>query len=370
MILLSPCISAHSGRTDSNGGHYDNSTGSYHYHHGYPAHTHYDKDGDGDIDCPYYYKSNTNYSNSTNIKNYVSVNSSENSTTDWSRLCFAGFCFFLFVLIADIVFMLTLLRDYSKCSNEAVISSFFQKISLVLPLNYNSSTTNTPKQNYTHIDTVLQTSEQIENIFKDTKQAYIDSTSSVYRNITISLFLFVISFLPMLLMAPYIFSMSLSWLWFWLSVVITFFVWLTIYKKILYFCDKKTNDFLSTIKDESQNRKKILLHSLTDNVTDIYSFFGIPSDVYLTDHLQEKNNIRNYGTLTRYITPHGKCYHKKGCSSAFIPVNLYHLIYNRSHLSPCQRCCWDENNISLPSWYLYYMKWVTMIKELEELEHK
>ena len=31
---------AHSGGTDSNGGHYDRSTGEYHYHHGYPAHQH------------------------------------------------------------------------------------------------------------------------------------------------------------------------------------------------------------------------------------------------------------------------------------------------------------------------------------------
>ena len=31
---------AHSGRTDSAGGHYDRSTGEYHYHHGYPAHQH------------------------------------------------------------------------------------------------------------------------------------------------------------------------------------------------------------------------------------------------------------------------------------------------------------------------------------------
>lgn len=45
--------SAHAGRTDSNGGHYDRSTGEYHYHHGYPAHDHYDMDGDGSVDCPY-----------------------------------------------------------------------------------------------------------------------------------------------------------------------------------------------------------------------------------------------------------------------------------------------------------------------------
>lgn len=44
LFLLLLCIplsaSAHSGRTDSNGGHYVGSTGDYHYHHGYSAHQH------------------------------------------------------------------------------------------------------------------------------------------------------------------------------------------------------------------------------------------------------------------------------------------------------------------------------------------
>lgn len=41
LFLLFPfSVSAHPGRTDANGGHYDSSTGEYHYHHGYPAHQH------------------------------------------------------------------------------------------------------------------------------------------------------------------------------------------------------------------------------------------------------------------------------------------------------------------------------------------
>lgn len=53
MAVLCMPASAHPGGTDSNGGHFDRSTGKYHYHHGYPAHDHYDTDGDGEIDCPY-----------------------------------------------------------------------------------------------------------------------------------------------------------------------------------------------------------------------------------------------------------------------------------------------------------------------------
>lgn len=43
VLILFCCISVvygHSGRTDSSGGHYDKSTGEYHYHHGYSAHEH------------------------------------------------------------------------------------------------------------------------------------------------------------------------------------------------------------------------------------------------------------------------------------------------------------------------------------------
>jgi hypothetical protein len=57
------CVStiAHSGRTDSKGGHHDRSDGSYHYHHGYSAHDHYDMDGDGKKDCPYEFDDKTDH---------------------------------------------------------------------------------------------------------------------------------------------------------------------------------------------------------------------------------------------------------------------------------------------------------------------
>lgn len=62
MAVLSSITVLHGGRTDSNGGHYNRSTGEYHYHHGYSAHDHYDMNGDGIIDCPYTFKDNTSES--------------------------------------------------------------------------------------------------------------------------------------------------------------------------------------------------------------------------------------------------------------------------------------------------------------------
>ena len=56
-LLLIPSIAfAHPGRTDANGGHYDRSTGEYHYHHGYEAHQH------PDGICPYDYNDRTGVS--------------------------------------------------------------------------------------------------------------------------------------------------------------------------------------------------------------------------------------------------------------------------------------------------------------------
>ena len=52
LSVVSPVL-AHSGGTDSDGGHTDNSTCEYHYHHGYSAHDHFDINGDGVEDCPY-----------------------------------------------------------------------------------------------------------------------------------------------------------------------------------------------------------------------------------------------------------------------------------------------------------------------------
>ena len=56
VAVLASFTFVHSGRTDGNGGHYNRSTGEYHYHHGYSAHDHYDINGDGIVDCPYSFK--------------------------------------------------------------------------------------------------------------------------------------------------------------------------------------------------------------------------------------------------------------------------------------------------------------------------
>lgn len=82
IVFLPTAALAHPGRTDSNGGHADSSTGEYHYHHGYPAHDHYDMDGDGDVDCPYDFDDRTGAnSGGDSDRNGISSEKSYNSNT-------------------------------------------------------------------------------------------------------------------------------------------------------------------------------------------------------------------------------------------------------------------------------------------------
>ena len=73
ILLLSCCTVAlaHPGATDANGGHYDHSTGEYHYHHGYPAHQH------PDGRCPYNYDDRTGWNSGSSSGGSDSVSQSE-----------------------------------------------------------------------------------------------------------------------------------------------------------------------------------------------------------------------------------------------------------------------------------------------------
>lgn len=99
-------IYAHSGRTDSSGGHYNSSTGEYHYHHGYSAHQHIDGI------CPYYNKIDDD--NTTNKNETASNNSSDSlnevieemkkekneDELDWTGII----CFILTIVLIGLVF--------------------------------------------------------------------------------------------------------------------------------------------------------------------------------------------------------------------------------------------------------------------------
>lgn len=83
LAIIAPSF-AHSGRTDSNGGHYVTATGEYHYHHGYPAHDHIDGV------CPY------NTIKTNNRHNSISTSSSTSAISNnlYIILGATGICMF------------------------------------------------------------------------------------------------------------------------------------------------------------------------------------------------------------------------------------------------------------------------------------
>ena len=72
-IILGSCVVvfAHPGKTDSDGGHYDRSSGEYHYHHGYPAHQH------DNGTCPYDFDNNEKSTESYNRDKYATATTKE-----------------------------------------------------------------------------------------------------------------------------------------------------------------------------------------------------------------------------------------------------------------------------------------------------
>ena len=89
VLLLSLTVPAyaHPGKTDDNGGHYNRSTGEYHYHHGHPEHQH-----PGGV-CPYDFKDTTGhnsgkssgYSGSGSTTPYIQHGNSSDSNVASNR---------------------------------------------------------------------------------------------------------------------------------------------------------------------------------------------------------------------------------------------------------------------------------------------
>lgn len=103
LCSLTVPVLAHSGKTDDDGGHYDNEAGEYHYHHGYPAHDHYDMDGDGYVDCPYDFDDRTGWnsgSSGSSSKHSTDVAEQEGGTVPVLTVVFICVAFVVVLVVA------------------------------------------------------------------------------------------------------------------------------------------------------------------------------------------------------------------------------------------------------------------------------
>lgn len=141
-ILLSVCAYAHSGRTDSNGGHYDHSTGEYHYHHGYGEHDHYDMDGDGDLDCPYEKKQQSpSYSTEHSSTNYPSSSNSSDSNffEEFFRILLAGSIGWIALIFILWAVFGSIFKNFSSTAN--VVISIIVILALIMIIACINTTT-------------------------------------------------------------------------------------------------------------------------------------------------------------------------------------------------------------------------------------
>lgn len=87
LLSLSAVSFAHSGRTDGSGGHWNHSTGEYHYHHGKPAHDHINGV------CPYDYEDTASHLHGTKQNRSPSPSRPKNeSTLKWWQMIIIGGC--------------------------------------------------------------------------------------------------------------------------------------------------------------------------------------------------------------------------------------------------------------------------------------
>lgn len=132
LISLTIPVFAHPGSLDENGGHYDRSTGEYHYHHGYSAHQH--ENGE----CPYDFHDNVEHNkiktkDNSKTDNTASSNKRIKNSFDKTKLIpLFSFLIAASVLLFFITFLLAIYIDFSSYTLTAVRIVLFVFIAVLV----------------------------------------------------------------------------------------------------------------------------------------------------------------------------------------------------------------------------------------------
>lgn len=132
LLLLLICttitVTAHPGRTDSKGGHYDRSTGEYHYHHGYPAHQHTDGV------CPYNYDDQTDHNsdsgnNESNAAKHQTYRETKNAGFQLKDIVGLLFITPIFSAVCmAIIFLICTIKNKDSTNNISLTKMFLSSI--------------------------------------------------------------------------------------------------------------------------------------------------------------------------------------------------------------------------------------------------
>lgn len=334
-------IALHSGRTDVSGGHYDHSTGGYHYHHGEGPHQHYDIDGDGIKDCPIEHRRAIAKEIAKAIATIIS---------------------YLAALLVPIAVLLIIIINkkytiYSYSFKKALT----QEINKIIQSNgILPQDTDSIHLNYFSIDETIRKESEVQQHLWHIQDQYKENTERLSFYITKILIVCGIACIAIFftVLSHSVFKSSdLASLI--IAVILSLIAFFITYNHLSANHKKKDEAFKKDITLYADNQTYNLYEKLFNSFADLYQFLGIPSDIYFIDQKPSdasyEYDLMPYGTFTRFVAPYsGKCFHQKeGCSGAFLPVNLYSVIYN---LTPCSKCSYSDKDCSVPEWYQYYVK--------------
>lgn len=306
-ILLIPITAfAHSGKTDGNGGHYDNDTGEYHYHHGYPAHSH-----EGGT-CPYDFdtgEESGNYSSDkinkathkhTTTTEYAAQKKELEESQQSHRIRN------IFLLIGSIFISVLTIRKIIYIKREKGKKAEIEHASKI-------------RLEYT---TVLK--GKISELRKREKQLNrISYLVLIQKHAQIAIRQHNLNRQTSTIINNYISSLS---------------------------CRKSfIDDFYTNVKDT--HPEVYYRYFYTD--ANLYQLAQVPSGIKIFDDgtIQDNFNLLKY-----YTAKKGKCYHfKAGCHGAYIEHNILNYQDTRYNYSMCTSCCVDSEKLpwmtDYPDWY-------------------
>ena len=298
----------HPGRTDSSGGHYDRSTGEYHYHHGYPAHQH-----PGGV-CPYDFDDKTESTSSLETK----------SASNKIKYVMPFPPSYLIVFVAGAVISAIICSKIVSSSNKSAYDSLtkenadLKSANKRLESDYKNMLASRDKLNLQCKDFIDQNAElkkDLENYkkdFKDYEKALAENKTLSEENVDLN-------------------------------------------NRLHHYVEQV--DSLLHIDDTSgiMTYDEILAAA---KVPDGVGFDGNDLPHYYRDATVESR-------MTVYISPNGKKYHRTfGCSGAYESIHLFTAASSRI---PCSKCIpFAAMNYKVPEWYYRYLQLVTRQDRLKE----
>lgn len=300
-VLLSFSIAtyAHSGDTDSAGGHYDHSTGVYHYHHGKPAHQHINGV------CPYEKNTKTNSiaesttlvsADTITVQNTTRKNTETSKSSVQSPLIFSSLI--TAAAFAAIIFggmwLIEIHAEKKKNSHSSENTLSNIKTTTTEKTDSQQLSPEEIKVLYEHITSLTKSNEFLQD-----KNSQLESENQMLSDQIAKL-----------------------------SAI------LEEYKSNIL-----TNEYYSTSVYEELLKEAGVP-------------FGVSFDADALPHYYLNNTVeRNFHV---YISNNDRHYHRKyNCSGATVPVHLFRVA---DTYCPCQKCIsYRAWNYRIPSWYYKYL---------------